>query len=127
MNTLWIAVPLAALIALSAYFTFRRARRGSSCCGERGQTVKKLRPADHDRRNYSCKTELTLGGMNCENCARRVENALNALPDTLARVRLSKGCAEVLTKDLPDEARLRQAVSKAGYSVLSVRIMKTGK
>ncbi|MBQ8953570.1 MAG: heavy-metal-associated domain-containing protein, partial [Clostridia bacterium] len=56
-------------------------------------------------------------GMTCENCARRVENALNALEGVWATVRIDTHTARVRCKTEPDEAALRGAVTGAGYVV----------
>lgn len=59
-----------------------------------------------------------IGGMTCENCARRVENALNSLEGVWADVRISNHQATIHTKKKPDEAALRQTMQNAGYVVL---------
>ena len=59
--------------------------------------------------------------MTCENCARKVENALNLLDGTWAVVSISGGSAKVLSKTPLDEAALREAVRGAGYVVTGCR------
>ena len=65
---------------------------------------------------------LRIGGMTCENCARKVENALNRLDGTWAIVSISGGSAKVLSKTPPDEAAIREAVRGAGYVVTDYRL-----
>ena len=60
--------------------------------------------------------------MTCENCARKVENALNRLDGTWAIVSISGGSAKVLSKTPPDEAAIREAVRGAGYVVTDYRL-----
>ena len=57
-----------------------------------------------------------------ENCARKVENALNRLDGTWAIVSISGGSAKVLSKTPPDEAAIREAVRGAGYVVTDYRL-----
>lgn len=78
----------------------------------------RLRVADRDKRHYPYQTELSIGNMTCENCAIRVENALNVLPDTWAQVSISTHKALVRTKQEPDVAELKRAISAAGYVVV---------
>lgn len=115
VNVLVFALVVAAA-AVAAVYAVRRARRGSACCGEH-ETVKRRRASDRNPAHYPYGAELTIGGMTCENCARRVENALNALEDTWATVRIDSCKARVRCKHAPDEAALRRAVREAGYVV----------
>lgn len=55
--------------------------------------------------------------MSCEGCARNVENALNALEGTWARVDLGRNTAHILSKTPIDREACAQAVRDAGYSV----------
>ena len=96
------------------------AKRGSACCGEREEAVAKTPVADKNKSHYPHHVDMSIGGMTCENCARRVENALNSLPGTWAKVDISGKKASILLKNEPDEGVLRQAVTSAGYSVVDV-------
>ena len=116
MPNVLIILLLSALIAFAVLRTVRRARKGGGCCGEKQGPVKRVSVRDRNRAHYPYELTLPIGGMTCEQCARRVENALNALPDTWATVRLDTATARIRTKQPPDEAALRVAVSSAGYS-----------
>ena len=59
--------------------------------------------------------------MTCGNCARRVENALNALDGTWAEVDLGEKKAKVLLKNKPDINAMAKAVADEGYTVLKNR------
>lgn len=113
-----VVFALVCAVALAFVMVRRRMTRGSACCGERGEAPARLRVADRDKRHYPYQTELSIGNMTCENCAIRVENALNALPDTWAQVSISTHRALVRTKHEPDVAELKRAVSAAGYVVV---------
>jgi len=112
---------LAALAAWAAWRTLRRARRGGGCCGEHEQAEARIAVADRNRAHYPHEVRLRIGGMTCENCARKVENALNSLEGVWARVRVDQGTALVRCKQPPDEQALRRAVGQAGYVVTGIQ------
>ena len=120
MSLIWL-LPLAALLGWAVWFTARKAKKGGGCCGDREETVCKTSVKDRSRAHYPYAIQLEIGGMTCENCARRVENALNALDGVWAKVSISSHSARVLCKTPPDEASLRQAVQQAGYVVTRVQ------
>ncbi len=99
--------------------------KGKSCCtdGERApvRTVAaSMEDLDTDESHYPYRTELLIGGMSCDNCASRVERALNALPGTWSRVDLEAHTASVLTKEPLDRAACEAAVRDAGYYVMKL-------
>lgn len=65
--------------------------------------------------------------MTCDQCARRVENALNELEGVWAKVDISGCKAHVLSKQEPDLSLYRDAVRRAGYVVRSVSPSHDGK
>ena len=64
---------------------------------------------------------IEINGMSCGHCQARVENVLNALEGVEAKVELKKNRAVVNLKDdkVKDEA-LREAITEAGYEVVSI-------
>ena len=124
MNTALNAVLTAALLLLAAWAlrrTLIRSRNGGGCCGEHESAEKKVTVSDRNKAHYPSAVLLQIGGMTCENCARKVENALNLLDGTWAVVSISGGSAKVLSKTPLDEAALREAVRGAGYVVTGCR------
>ena len=124
MNTALNAVLTAALLLLAAWAlrrTLIRSRKGGGCCGEHESAEKKVTVSDRNKAHYPYAVLLQIGGMTCENCARKVENALNLLDGTWTVVSISGGSAKVLSKTPPDEAALREAVRGAGYVVTGCR------
>lgn len=119
MNGVIIALLAAAVIA-AALAVARRSRRGGGCCGEH-ETVRRTGVADRNPAHYPHEAALDIGGMTCDNCARRVENALNGLDGVWATVRIDSRSARVRCKVKPDEAALRSAVRAAGYVVTGYR------
>ena len=107
---------LAVAIALSVFFAIRRARKGSACCGEKEKTVKKVKTGGKDKSGYPYSASLKISGMTCQNCARHVENALNANDGIIAHVDKNTDTARILSKEKPDIPFLCAIVAKAGYS-----------
>lgn len=108
----------AALIIYAIYGTVQRLRgkAKSSCCGSpEAVAVKKV--ADTDKSHYPYKYILSIEGMMCSNCAANVENAINAMGDTWARVELSRHRAVVLSKNEKTERSFADALRKTSYTV----------
>ena len=67
------------------------------------------------------KVHVSIEGMTCSSCARRVERALQALPGVEnVSVDLSAGQATLACEDSNTE-QLKQAVEQAGYKVSEIR------
>ena len=112
-----LIVLLIALIGWAGWQAVLKLRKGGGCCGEHEAAPRRTGVADRNKAHYPNEAELAVGGMTCENCARRVENALNGLEGVWATVRIDAHTARVRCKSQPDEAALREAVSGAGYVV----------
>ena len=66
------------------------------------------------------KKVIEINGMSCGHCQARVEKALNAITGVEAKVELKKNRAVVnLKSEVPDET-LKNAVTEAGYEVVSI-------
>ncbi len=115
-----IIILLVCLIGWAIYRIIRKSQNGGGCCGEHEASVKRAPVKDRNRSHYPYKCSLVIGGMTCDNCAARVENALNDLPGTWAKVDISGNRAAVLSKSEPDEQALRCAVTGAGYTVMKI-------
>lgn len=113
-NAVIIAVVVvAATLIIRGYIT--RGGRGD-CCG--GADVVRTRgPKDKDASHYAFAYDVTVDGMSCDACAKRVANAFNSLDGTMAEVDLGTGIAHVRTKEPADTDTLRKAVRNEGYGV----------
>ena len=98
-------------------------RGDGSCCGggSGSKKTKKVSVADTDESHYPYSQDVKVSGMTCLNCKNNVENAINALGDTLTKVDLDAGVAHVLSKNPIDMMRVEQAVVDAGYYVVRTR------
>ncbi|GAB4462528.1 MAG: hypothetical protein OHK0029_29590 [Armatimonadaceae bacterium] len=72
---------------------------------------------------------LTLKGLHCQGCAGSVAKALQAVKGVKrAQVDAKSQTAKLETaKPAPSDASLKEAVQKAGYSVVKIARAKTGK
>ena len=117
MITVGIVVILGCLTCWAVKKIMQKSQNGGGCCGTHEGAVKRISALDRKKGNYPYRVELLIGGMTCDNCAARVENALNALPDTWAKVDISSHRARVRLKMPPEETAIRRTVSDAGYIV----------
>ena len=118
MITAVIIILLVCFSGWAVYNVVLRSRKGGGCCGVHEASVRRIPVQDRNKENYPYKAVMSIGGMTCENCAVRVENALNQLPGTWAKVDISENRAVVLMKSEPDEQIVRDAVRLAGYVVM---------
>lgn len=63
---------------------------------------------------------VKIKGMTCEHCQKRVETALNKLPGLSADVNHKKNQAIVSVDGAWNEEAVRNAISAAGYEVVSI-------
>ena len=115
MANIIIVLILVALVGYGIYSYVHHLTHGGGCCGERDAAAKKVKVEDHNKAHYPHTLVMGVGGMTCQNCQRHVENALNAMTDTLAEADLSAQKVTVWTKADADEDAIRQAIRDAGY------------
>lgn len=108
------------ILAGAAVLTVKRFRHGAGCCGTHEASVRRSTVRDRDKSHYPYHIQLHIGGMTCGNCAVRVENALNALDGTWARVSLDTQTADILLKCKPDVPLLCRTVAQAGYAAQKI-------
>ena len=121
MRNIIIYITLALIIALAVYGTVKRIRHGSACCGEHEPPPKKIRVRDKNRNNYPYVYELTVDGMHCANCARRIENSFNSRDGMWARADIGRKTVDLRSKKEINEAACRDIVSKAGYTLIKMK------
>lgn len=65
---------------------------------------------------------IYIEGMNCEQCVKKIEEALENLVDiSKAKVNLKKKCAIVTYENSADDILLTQAIEKLGYTVTGIK------
>ena len=114
----YIIIAILLLIVVFALGRVKKHFKGGGCCGSGGNTIR-------DKKTLSepviGEITLTIAGRTCENCAIRVENALNRLDHVLCKVNQKKKTATVsYTQNVPDSL-LKSTVERLGYRVTQIR------
>ena len=115
MANVIIVLILVVAVAYGIYNYVHHLNHGGGCCGEHDAPARKVKAADTNKSHYLHRLVMGVDGMTCQNCLRHVENALNAMTDTLAEADLSAQRVTVWTKADADEDAIRQAIRDAGY------------
>ena len=115
MANVIIVLILVVAVAYGIYNYVHHLNHGGGCCGEHDAPARKVKAADTNKSHYLHRLVMGVDGMTCQNCQRHVENALNAMTDTLAEADLSAQRVTVWTKADADEDAIRQAIRDAGY------------
>ncbi len=111
-------IVLLAIVALAVYGTVKRIRFGSACCGTKEPPEKKVRVKDKNRDNYPYKYVLSVDGMHCSGCARRIENAFNRTDGRWATASVEKSEVRLLSKREETESGLADITDSAGYTLI---------
>ncbi len=116
-----IVIIILLLICGGAILSVRkRIKYGSACCGTHDAPPKKIKVRDKNASNYPYTYTLSVDGMHCSNCARRVENALNATDGVWATVSLEKKSVLVRSKSSFEQSELSRIIAGVGYTVIAV-------
>lgn len=115
MANVIIVLILVVAVVYGIYNYVHHLNHGGGCCGEHDAPARKVKAADTNKSHYLHRLVMGVDGMTCQNCQRHVENALNAMADTLAEADLSAQKVTVWTKADADEDAIRQAIRDAGY------------
>ena len=67
------------------------------------------------------KKTVKISGMHCDHCVRAVTEAINKIDGASAKVNLKKKEAVVSYEKVVEDAAIREAVEKAGYTVQSIQ------
>ena len=117
MGTLIVVLILIAVLVLAVLSVIRRVKYGSSCCGTHDAVPSKIKVRDKNASHYQYAYNISIDGMHCSHCVRRVENALNLQDGVWAKVSLEKKSALVRSKCPLKEKAVSKIVSDAGYTV----------
>ena len=90
MGTLIVVLILIAVLVLAVLSVIRRVKYGSSCCGTHDAAPSKIKVRDKNASHYQYAYNISIDGMHCSHCVRRVENALNLQDGVWAKVSLEK-------------------------------------
>ena len=117
VSTIIIVVILVVILFFAVKNSIPHFRGEGGCCGGSGKE-KLIKPAKLER--IIATKVIKIEGMRCENCNRRVQNALNQLDGVNAKVYGDRAEAVVkLGRDIED-IELEKAVSGLGYRVIRI-------
>lgn len=117
VSTIVIVVILAVILFFAVKNSIPHFRGEGGCCGGSGKE-KLIKPAKLER--IIATKVIKIEGMRCENCNRRVQNALNQLDGVNAKVYGDRAEAVVkLGRDIED-IELERAITGLGYRVISI-------
>ena len=120
-STIIIIVILAVVLFFAVKNSIPHFRGEGGCCGESGKEPL-IKPAKLDR--VIATKVMNIEGMRCENCNRRVQNALNSIEGVSAKVNGDKQQAIVKLGREVSDSELEKAVTSLGYRVTKVRYLE---
>ena len=107
-----------AVILIAALMKSMKHFKGDAvCCGGDAGLVK---PEKKKLDRVVAEKDMIIEGITFSNCSARVENALNGIDSVKEKVNLRKKQAHIRMSEPVDDDRLRLAVEKAGYKVVSI-------
>lgn len=114
---------IALVVVIAAYGARRLVRRTKgeeSCCGggDGTTTFKEAHITDKDESHYPYTADYHVAGMSCDNCAKKVTNALDSIKGTWATVDLKGETAHVRSMSPIDADAYKNVVSEAGYRIV---------
>ena len=111
-----IIAVVAVVILLAVRSGIKRLRGETSCCGS---STYKARSRKLD--TVAERKTFLVEGMSCQNCVNRVMEAVNSIDGVSASVHLKKGEVAVSAEQEIDDEVIRNAITKAGYTVTGIR------
>lgn len=117
MGTIIVLVILVVAVFFGVRSSAKHMKGQGGCCGG-GDEMPKIKKKKIE---HVVETKvISIEGMTCKNCSRRVENALNAMDDVSATVNLRKSQAVVKLGSSISNEELEKAIVRAGYTVRRV-------
>jgi copper chaperone CopZ len=96
----------------------------SGCCGAGGDKEEKIKSLDTDPANYPYRADVEIGGMHCQKCADRIENAFNRQEGFYAIVNLKNGSAKIYAKKKLTDFEVRSVIVGLEYSVEKMALVE---
>ncbi len=116
-KTLVIIVILVVILFFAVKYSIPHFRGEGGCCGG-SRKEKLIKPGKI--KNVTSTKVVKIEGMRCENCHRRVQNALNSIDGVNAKVNGEKAVAVVKLGRKIEDSELKEAITSLGYSVTSI-------
>ena len=103
---------IAVIVVIGVLYTVKHFRGESGCCGGGSYKPKRKKLSD-----VKYKKTFKVGGMHCEHCKSRVEEAVNDIKGIAGRVDLKKGELTVSYAEDIDDEIIKTKIERAGYTV----------
>lgn len=97
-------------VGVISYPLLKRMRGGEDCCGNAQVRVRQKR-----LRRPAGKYTLSIEGMHCRNCAKRVTEAVNEIDGLACRVNLEKKEAVIFYRDTPRKEEVIRRLGGLNY------------
>ena len=107
-----IMAVLAVVVLLAARSALRHFRGEGGCCGGGSPSTPTFKTPDATMTKHFM---IDIRGMKCENCAAKVQNALNQLEGVSARVSFAEQKAFIQARSMDWVGPCCRAISRAGY------------
>ena len=120
MGTFIVICILILIIILALLSIRKRILYGSACCGGHDAPPAKIRVHDKNKSHYPYTYVLSVDGMHCSNCSRRIENALNIMNGVWAKADLETKKVTVRSKTELNAEEISAKINEAGYTVLEI-------
>ena len=120
MGTIIVIIVLLVIVECAILSIRKRIKYGSACYGSHDAAPAKIKVHDKNKSHYPYTYTLTVDGMHCSNCARRVENALNSKDGVWAKVNLEKKSVLVRAKSQLKWEDFSTLINKAGYTLIEL-------
>lgn len=118
MADLIVVLVVIVLLGFALKGTVKHFKGEGPCCGG-GSAVKAAGEKKLSGPVIGTKT-VRISGMHCDRCAESVTKAINKIDGASAKVSLKKETAVVSYDRKLDNGRLKEAVQKAGFDVVSI-------
>ncbi len=109
------------ILTILIVMIIRKIKHGSSCCGEKEASETRIIPSDENPDNYKYRYLLTVEGMVCVNCVRRVENLFNKTGEMLAKVSLKDKKVQLFCKRELSRKEIAVMLDEAGYTLTEMK------
>lgn len=104
-------------VFFAAKTTLKHFAGKGGCCGGGSSIIRETKILD---KPIIATKIVEIGGMTCENCAARVEIAVNKIDGVACKVDLKKNTAEIsLCQEVSDEL-IKTTIEDAGYKVINL-------
>lgn len=121
-GTIIVTAILTVVIGFAFFGVLKRIKYGSSCCGEKDALPPRVKVKDKNKKNYPFRYLLSVDGMHCSGCVRKIEIEFNSHEGMLAKASVEKKEVSLISKAPIDEKTAGMIVSKAGFTMLSIKV-----